>query len=135
MSEIATTGFILSVLIIVYAIAMHFSYVITRRADQILSGVVEGTPMSLKARWMALWCQWVTWVGFLVGFLWLVALGVFIMANMVESREVALFSRICAGFAVVGGFIWLALGATYIVHMFAALRKHVEAQPKPRAEA
>lgn len=122
MSDVAITFAILALLTAVYTIAMHFSYVITRRADQILSGVVEGTKISLKARWMALWCQWVTWTAFLVGFLWLVGLGVFMLADMVESSRVTLFLRVCAGFAAIGGLIWLALGTTYIVHMFAALR-------------
>jgi hypothetical protein len=122
MSNLSTAAVILATLITVYAIAMYVTDLCTRRGDQIIAGVTEGVVMSSKARWMAVYCQWMPSAAFLVGFLFLAAAGLLMIAKQITNPEVALFARGCAGFFAIGGVFWGVIGSIYLAHMISAVR-------------
>jgi hypothetical protein len=59
---------------------------------------------------------------FLVGFLFLAAAGLLMIAKQITNPEVALFARGCAGFFAIGGVFWGVIGSIYLAHMISAVR-------------
>jgi hypothetical protein len=122
MSDLTAVVAILATLLAAYWIAMYATDFCTRRGDQVISGVVEGVPMSKKARWMAIYCQWLPSAAFLVGFLLLVGVGLAQIAKGIDNHELTTFARVCGGFFALGGVFWALLGAFYLAHMVSAVR-------------
>lgn len=123
MSSQITLLSILAVIIAVFVATYWASTVINSRGDEISSGVVKGIPVSPKARWLMLFTQFLTFYLFLVGFLLIVALGLWELAQGIEERGVSLLGYMGAYLAVSGAVMWFVLGTSWFIHHWLTVRQ------------
>lgn len=123
MSSQTTLLLILAVIIAVFVATYWASTVINSRGDQISSGVVKGISVSSKARWLILFTQFLTFYLFLVGFLMIVGLGLWELAQGIEERGVAIVGYMGAYLAATGAVMWLFLGTIWFFHHWSSVRQ------------
>jgi hypothetical protein len=123
MSSQITLLSILAVIIAVFVATYWASTVINSRGDEISSGVVKGIPVPEKARWLMLFTQFLTFYLFLVGFLMIISLGLWELAQRLEEPGVSLLGYMGAYLAATGAVMWLLLGTSWFLYHLSVLRQ------------
>lgn len=123
MSSQAALFLILAVIIAVFVATYWAATIINSRGDEISSGVVKGISVSPKARWLMLFTQFLTFYLFLVGFLMIIGLGLWELAQGIEERGVSLVGYMGAYLAASGAVMWLVLGTIWFIHHWSSVRQ------------
>jgi amino acid transporter len=123
MSSQTTLLSILAVIIAGFVATIWVSTVINSRGDEISSGVVKGIPVPAKARWLMLFTQFLTFYLFLVGFLMIIGLGLWELAQGVEEPAVSLLGYMGAYLSATGAVMWLLLGTSWFIHHLSVVRQ------------
>jgi len=123
MSNLAVLFSILGTVIVTFFGSYWVNKTINDRGDQILSGVVEGLPVSAKTRWLMLFTQWLPYTAFFIVFLLVVGIGFIEVGHGVEHPRVRLVAYMCATMCVGGATFWGVLGSFLFTNMLSVVRE------------
>jgi predicted permease len=126
MSELAMIALVLGLFLLALAVGAFLCRVMYKRCDDILSGVVNGVPISLTSRWLFFIQDYVgvssgvTMVGGVMAF------GFVAMADAASDSNAQALAYVCAFIGAGYFFFNLLLGAIWMRHFTSVLR---EAKP------
>ena len=126
MSELAAVMFILATygLLILCTILIYIQAL--RRKDQIVTGIVDGTRVSMKHRWIMLFFEFIGYGNMCVILHGVFAIGYFRAASVVGDSEVGGVAFLCGAAAVFGAGATF-LPATVLVFYLASVLRQAEA--------
>ena len=123
MSELAMIALILGLFLLALATGAFLLRVMYKRCDDILSGVVNGVPISLTSRWLFFIQDYVsvssgvTMVGGVMAF------GFVALAEAVSDSNAQALAYVCALIGAGHFFFNLLLGAIWMRHFASVLRE------------
>jgi len=123
MSDLTTIILMLAVFVFASLAAIFFLGRMHKRCDNILTGVVDGVPVSLRSRWLYLWHDYLG-VSFALTFLLgVMAAGFVSVSEAVGDSSARNLAYLCA--AVSGwGFVFnLVLGFLWVANLVSVLRQ------------
>ncbi len=112
----------LALTVFVYFGGMWVSEVINDRNDEIVTGVINGTPISMKYRRLMLFTKWLPYATFLVVFLIVASLGVLELARGADDDRIRIVGYACTMLMLGGAAFWSILGVFVFAHMWSVLR-------------
>jgi hypothetical protein len=92
-------------------------------AAQIMTGMINGTPISTSYRWLLLYQTWLSYAVCLVGWGIFLAAAEAQIAQLVSDERVKMLGYLAAVFAGVGALNWLVNGAAAFVSYRTVLRQ------------
>lgn len=123
MHDFIALPLILALTMMGYVILMWVVRMTNARADEILSGVVNGIPATKKTRTLMLYTQYLPYAAFGDAFVAIMALGVLEIARGVDDPRVAAIGYICATFFGTSALFIAVLVPFLFLNIRAALRQ------------
>lgn len=123
MSEVAVIALVLGLFLLALTTGAFLLRVMYKRCDDVLSGVVNGVPVSLSSRWLFFIQDYVgvssgvTMIGGVMAF------GFFAMADAVSGSGAQALAYVCALLGAGYFFFNLLLGAIWMRHFVLVLRQ------------
>jgi hypothetical protein len=92
-------------------------------AAQIMTGMIDGHPISTDYRWLLLYQTWASYAVCLIGWGIFLAAAEMQVAALVSNESIKLLGHLAAAFAALGALNWLVNGAAAFVSYRSVLRQ------------
>jgi len=114
---------ILAVTLTGYFSCMWVTKMITGRGNDIVTGIINGVPVSRRERWLMLITDWLSWVALQVSLLIILGLGILEIARGAGEPRVALIGYMCCIMCGFGAVFWTILGGVLFTNMMRIIRE------------
>jgi hypothetical protein len=123
MSDLTATSLIGSVGLLHIYLYVYLDRVRKERQDQILTGVIQGVPISTPSRWIMLYTSWPTPIGVLLGTQVVMDVVYLNMADSVSTEGLRLLAYVFVLWGSLGALIYLVMAPLWFVHLRSILRQ------------
>lgn len=123
MSDLTATGLILA-LLIGGQLSFFLSLAKVKQwGDEIATGMAQGVPVSVRHRRMMLWNSWMPLTFFLGGYVFLLALGIALVAQGVGHEHIRSLGYLIAFFCGLSSVGTFGVGTVQLLYLASVLRQ------------
>jgi len=130
MSDFTIVLLLMGLILVAMYVWFSVDKLIERRADAIVTGVLEGVAIPIEHRRYKLVNTWTRAMGAAIGYQTIMAIGGVVLARTVSGEEVQTFAYLVAFFSAVGAVTWIEQGIVGYFRLSSVLRKAEQAEQR-----
>ncbi len=123
MSNLTAVALMAAVVLLHLYLFLSMDRMRKERQDQIVSGVIQGAPVSITSRWIMLYTSWMTPISLLLGTQVVMDVVYLNMADTVSTEGLRLLAYVFFIWSSVGALAYLVMAPLWFVHLRFILRQ------------